>query len=143
MILSHSGAPCKGKKAPLKKINGKIMKFIIIPKLSKVSISEAIIKPMLTKPKEIMIIKKIETRNEFRVTGMPMIKDKLRIIIPWIKAVVQPPKAFPVNIDVLEIGATSISFKKPNSLSQITETPEAMEIPTRDIATIPGNKNVW
>ncbi len=119
------------------------MKFIITPKLSKVSMREAIIKPMLTSPKEIIAIKPIETRKERAEIGIPMRKDRLSIIKPWINAVVHPPKAFPINMEVLDTGATRISFKNPNSLSQITETPEAIETPTKDITTIPGNKNVW
>lgn len=112
------------------------------PKLSIVSTTEDMIKPKLTMPKEIIAIITIDIRNDCMVSGTPIRKDKLRIIIPWIKAVVQPPRALPMKIDILDIGATKISFKKPNSLSQMTDIPAEIEIPTRDMATMPGNKNV-
>jgi len=118
------------------------MKFIITPKLSKVSTREAMIKPKLTMPKEVINITIIDIRNEYMVIGMPIKKDKLKIMIPWIKAVVQPPRALPMKIDVRDTGATRISFKKPNSLSHITDIPLEIDIVIKDMATIPGNKKL-
>jgi hypothetical protein len=112
------------------------------PKLSKVSTIEAMIRPRLTIPKEVINMITTDIKNECAVRGMPIKKDKLKIMSPWIKAVVQPPKALPMKIDVLETGATRISFKKPNSLSQITDIPLEIDIVTKDMATIPGNKKL-
>jgi len=118
------------------------MKFIITPKLSKVSTREAMIRPKLTMPKEVINITNIDIRNECMAIGIPIKKDKLRIMIPWIKAVVQPPRDLPMKIDVLDTGATRISFRKPNSLSQTTDIPLEIDIVTKDIATMPGNKKL-
>ncbi len=49
-----------------------------------------------------------------------------------------PLRAFPTTIDVLEIGATNISFKKPNSLSHTIENAEKSEVNRTIIPNIPG-----
>jgi len=47
-------------------------------------------------------------------TERPINRDITSIIVPWIIAVVAPPKVWPSMISVLEIGATRVSFKNPN-----------------------------
>jgi len=53
------------------------------------------------------------------------------------------PSIFPKKIDDRESGETRISFKNPNSRSQITEIP--MNIAVKSIAwqTSPGKINSW
>lgn len=63
-------------------------------------------------------------------------------ISPCAVDIVASPKALPKIVAVLETGATNISFKKPNSLSQITEMPEKKAVKNTAITTIPGAKKV-
>jgi hypothetical protein len=44
-------------------------------------------------------------------------------MIPWKMAAVPIPNILPIKMDILPMGATSISFIKPNCLSQITDIP--------------------
>jgi hypothetical protein len=56
-------------------------------------------------------------------------------------AAVPIPNILPIKIDILPIGATNISFIKPNCLSQITDMPKNILVNRRVWAIIPGNKN--
>jgi hypothetical protein len=71
----------------------------------------------------------------------PKNKEIMRIIVPWIRAAVAPPTVCPNIISVLETGATSVSFKKPNCLSQIICIPENIEVNNTLIEIIPGMIN--
>ena len=55
-------------------------------------------------------------------------------------AMVLPLAAFPKAIELLEMGETRISFKNPNSRSQIMEIAERKEANRRFIAIIPGKR---
>ncbi len=57
---------------------------------------------------------------------------------PWNKAVVPPPSTFPNAMDEQGIGATIISFKKPNCLSHIMEMAENMAVNSTVMLTMPG-----
>jgi hypothetical protein len=61
-----------------------------------------------------------------------------RTIIPCKAAIILPLKVFPNTIDVLDIGATMISFKNPNSLSQIIVIPELTDANSKFITISPG-----
>jgi hypothetical protein len=57
---------------------------------------------------------------------------------PSIKATVEPLKAFPRTIELRGMGATRISLKKPNSLSQIILMVEIIAAKIRFMAIMPG-----
>ncbi len=57
-------------------------------------------------------------------------------------AEVAPPRHLPMMIAAFEIGATSISRRKPNSRSQTSEMPANTAMNSTDIASTPGNRNV-
>jgi len=56
-------------------------------------------------------------------------------------ATVAPPKVLPSIISNLETGATNVSFKKPNCLSQIISIPEKTAAKRMLMAITPGVKN--
>ena len=60
---------------------------------------------------------------------------------PWITAVVAPPAVWPSMISSRVTGATSVSFKNPNCLSQMIWMPEKTEVKSTLIATMPGTRN--
>ncbi|GAH37390.1 unnamed protein product [marine sediment metagenome] len=64
-----------------------------------------------------------------------------RMSIPWGSATVAEPNVFPTATEVRLMGATSTSFKKPNSLSQTTDTPAINELISTVIPIMPGNIN--
>lgn len=57
---------------------------------------------------------------------------------PSINATVEPLKAFPITIELRGIGATRISRRKPNSLSQIMLMVDIIAAKIRFMAIIPG-----
>lgn len=56
-------------------------------------------------------------------------------------AAVPTPNILPAKIEILPMGATSISFINPNCLSHITEIPKNIDVNRRVCAIIPGNRN--
>jgi hypothetical protein len=71
-----------------------------------------------------------------------MIKNEInKTKMPCKKATVAPPKVLPNIILNLETGATKVSFKKPNCLSQITSMPLYIAVNIMLIAIIPGARN--
>jgi hypothetical protein len=64
---------------------------------------------------------------------------KSSIIAPWNIAMEEPPSSFPTTIEVLEIGATKISLRNPNSLSQTIDIALKKEVKRTVMPTIPGN----
>ena len=61
---------------------------------------------------------------------------------PWRTDVVAPPAVWPSMISSLDTGATSVSFKNPNCLSQMIWMPEKIEVKSTLIATMPGTRNM-
>ncbi len=57
------------------------------------------------------------------------------------RAVVAPPAIRPSTRDTRETGATMISLRNPNSLSQRTDNPPMTEVNSMAIPTIPGTRN--
>jgi hypothetical protein len=53
-------------------------------------------------------------------------------------AMIAPPNVLPIMISVLEIGATRISLRKPNCLSQMISSPEKTAVKRIAMVTIPG-----
>lgn len=127
-----------GNIAPLKKNIGIITKLEITPKPSKEVIRAAITIPRLVQTKA---IRNINGKSKSRLNkGMfILIKGaKTRTKRPSIKATVEPLKAFPRTIELRGMGATRISRKKPNSLSQIILIVDIIAANIRFIAIIPG-----
>jgi hypothetical protein len=96
------------------------------------------VSPIQTSPKVNITIIGSAIRNTKRFIGTWIMKPSMKVIAPWISASVLFPSIFPRNIELLDIGATSISFRKPNSLSQITETPMNIDVKSIVWAMIPG-----
>ena len=130
----------KGKIAPLKKNIGMTIKFAMVPKPSKEVIREAIKSPREVMEKAIRSITGKARAILVILIEIPKIGMNRRTKQPWIQATIAPLAAFPTAIVILEIGATNISFKNPNSLSQITEIAERNEANNKLSATIPGNR---
>ncbi|MCX9027588.1 MAG: hypothetical protein OIN86_05355 [Candidatus Methanoperedens sp.] len=140
-VCNHPGAFVRGNKAPLKKNVGIIIKLIIVWNPSKLSMMEAIKSPKQSNPRDIKSIIGIIRIICNGDMWTPTIKDSRSNNVPWINAFVAPPNAFPITIDVLEIGETRISFKNPNSRSHMTDIPERIDVKRRVIPTIPGKIN--
>ncbi len=84
------------------------------------SILDAIAIPNAVKATPIRAMNPNATRNP----GMPVIwsptkSERTRMSRPWMKAVVAPPTVWPTMISRREIGATRVSFRNPNCLSQM------------------------
>jgi hypothetical protein len=117
------------------------MKFIIRLNPSNDSILAAIIIPIPEIVKEIKNISGTTIRNFVKVILMPIKGENIRIINPCIVLLEAPPTAFPSAMDVLLIGATSISLRNPNSRSHIIDMAENIDENKRVITRIPGNIN--
>src|SRR5208282_3104333 len=59
----------------------------------------------------------------------------------WMEETAVPLSAFPTTMEDLDMGAASISFMNPNSLSQIMEIEEKMELKRMVMPIIPGKMN--
>jgi hypothetical protein len=70
----------------------------------------------------------------------PIKKAKIITINPWNMLVVAPPKHLPNNRLALDTGATRVSFKNPNCLSQIKDIPFITALNSIVMPTIPGAK---
>jgi len=127
-----------GNIAPLKKNIGIITKLEITPKPSKEVILAAITIPRLVQTKA---TKNIKGRSKKRWgKGMLILINgaKAKTKSPSIKATVEPLKVLPSTMEVRGIGATRISLKNPNSLSQIMLMVDCIAAKIRFIAIIPG-----
>jgi len=132
-ICIHPGTPSPvvGNSAPLRKNKGKLMNVCMAPKFSRLPMKLAMIKPMLTKPKVIRSITGRAARSVRGLKGMPRIKPNAKTITPWSIAAVLSPNILPIKMLKRDMGATRISFMKPNSLSQITLIPMNMAVNSR------------
>ena len=104
-------------------------------------IVNAIMSPIETKHNEVNTIKIIDIKIPKESPIMPMAKLNASIMRAVIVPTVAPPNIFPTTMLVLETGATNISFKNPNCLSQITDTPEEVELNKIIIPITPGARN--
>jgi len=125
----------------LKKTLGMFTNVTIVPKLSKLVMRLAMIRPIHVNPIVISIINGSAELIVIKVNGMPMINPRIITIIPWNIAAVPTPNILPAKMDILPMGATSISFIKPNCLSHITEIPKKIDVNRRVCAIIPGSRN--
>jgi hypothetical protein len=98
----------------------------------------ATVSPTPTNPKVIKIMIGKDSKRLNGVNGIPNTNPSPKTIIPWINASVLSPNILPKKTDRREIGATSISFKKPNSLSHMTDMPMNIEVNRSVCPTIPG-----
>jgi hypothetical protein len=127
-----------GNIAPLKKNIGIITKLEITPKPSKEVILAAITIPRLVQTKATKNIKGSSKRTWFRGIFILINGANAKTKSPSIKATVEPLKVLPSTMDVRGMGATRISFKKPNSLSQMILMVDCIAAKIRFIAIIPG-----
>jgi hypothetical protein len=136
------GAVERGKIEPERKKSGITTKFIIIGKACISVRREAIAVPSA--------VKKYEVRNINPSAGniirgslirKPTMKEIISTAKPWRTATVAPPKVRPNIILNRETGATIVSFKNPNCLSQISSIPPNIAVKTIAIDIIPGAKN--
>lgn len=102
---------------------------------------EAIAVPRAVKTKAISTMnisaRIIDDNSGLKPINTEMIKTK----IPWNEATVAPPKVLPNIMVKRETGATRVSFRKPNCLSQIISIPEKIAVNKMLIAIIPGERN--
>ena len=75
------------------------------------------------------------------VSETPSSGASASIMSPWAMATPPPPTTLPSTTPVRLKGATSTSFKKPNSLSQTTDMPENMDVISTVMAIMPGYIN--
>jgi len=127
-----------GNIAPLKKNIGIITKLEITPKPSKEVIRAAITIPRLVQTKPIRNINGKSKNKLVKGIFILMKGAKTKTKRPSIKATVEPLKALPSTIELRGMGATRISLKKPNSLSQIMLIVDCIAEKIRFIAIIPG-----
>jgi len=127
-----------GNIAPLKKNIGIITKLEITPKPSKEVMRAAITIPILVQTKA---MRNINGKSRMRLSkGMWILINgaKAKTKRPSIKATVEPLRALPKTMELRGMGATRISLKKPNSLSQIILIVEIIAAKIRFMAIIPG-----
>ena len=120
-----------GNSAPLKKNRGRLMNVCMAPKFSRLPMKLAMIRPMLTRPNVIRSITGRATSSVRGLKGMPIRNPKMKTIMPCSRAAVLSPSILPIKMLNRDMGATSISFMKPNSLSQITLMPMNMAVNSR------------
>ena len=66
---------------------------------------------------------------------------RTRMMIAWATEMSVPETALPTTMDRREMGATSISFMKPNSRSQTMEMDEKMDANRMVMPIMPGKMN--
>ena len=136
---SHEGRPWIGKNAPDRSHIGIIRKFIIIWKPCMSLIFDANAIPRLTNDIDIKRMKTTDIKTPaIELILTPSRSAMPRIMNACISPVVIPARTLPRTIENLLIGATSISFRNPNSLSQRTDIPENIDEKRSVIAIIPG-----
>jgi hypothetical protein len=137
--LIHVGSTVSGKNAPDKINKGQIIKFDIRLYPSTVFRKDASNIPKLAKPRDIKNIKGTKSKKETLILK-PNIIERNKSKIPCRVAIVAPPKHLPITTDILDIGATRISFRNPKSLSRIIDTPQIIDVKNRGRIAIPGAK---
>lgn len=122
----------------LKKNKGMTTKLFMVPKPSKDVILAAIIIPREVMDKAIINIPKIVRIICVMDKCRPTSGKNARTIIPCKVAIILPLNVLPNTIDVLDIGATIISFRNPNSRSQIIVVPVIIDANSMFITINPG-----
>lgn len=102
---------------------------------------EAIAVPKAVNRKAIKNIENKTIGNIISLKWNPIKNDIAKTIAPWIVATVAPPKVLPIIISKRDTGATSVSFKNPNCLSQMISIPAKIAVNRMLIETIPGTRN--
>jgi hypothetical protein len=72
---------------------------------------------------------------------IPRKGNNRRITVACMEDMIVPLRALPITIENLDTGATRISFIRPNSLSQIMDIEENIELNRMVIPSMPGNMN--
>jgi hypothetical protein len=132
----------KGKRAPERKNIGITRKFITKGKALISSNKEAMAVPKAVKNRAISTMNKKAKGKNMDISGLkPIIEAKTKITTPCITPIVAAPNVLPVIMVSLDTGATNISFKNPDRLSQIRSIPVNTEVKRMLIAIMPGPKN--
>ena len=128
-----------GKSAPDRPKIGKMTKFMMSWNPFMSSIDDAMAMPNAVNPIPIRTMNPIAIRNPgIDWIERPIRIERIRIIRPCTTAVVAPPAVWPSMISSRLTGATSVSFRNPNCLSQMIWIPEKTDVNRTLIATIPG-----
>lgn len=114
------------------------MKLIMRLNPSMLSVNAAITSPRPPRPMDTIRAIIMLTMKHKGDMVTPTMNDSTSRMAACIIEAVLIPKAFPKTIDGLDIGATSISLRKPYCLSIITETPENMLVNSMVWPIIPG-----
>jgi len=136
--LSQLAALSSGKYAVERNVAGIMMRFIIRENACGSSILEAKAIPSPTAKNAVSDIMNRPGINPIRLISAPNRMLIARIVSPWIIEMVAPPRVLPTTIENLLTGATKISFRNPNCLSQIIDTPANIDANTIERAAIPG-----
>ena len=75
------------------------------------------------------------------VRWMPRNGVRIRMMIAWATEISVPEIALPMTMDIREMGATSISFMKPNSRSHTIEMDEKIDEKRMVMPIMPGKMN--
>ena len=141
MNVKTAGSPVSGNNEPDKKNNGITKKFIISWKPCISFNCEAIPVPSAVNNSEINSIIKMAGKINSQFTGRkPKIMANTITTKPWKVAMVAPPKVLPIIILKRDTGATIVSFKNPNCLSQISAMPEKIAVKIMLMPIMPGTK---
>lgn len=139
MIL---GAPSSGNNAPERKNTGMIMKFMINWNPCISWSLDAIAVPKAVKSIAIRNIKPNAIMTIDRFSGLNHTSIEIKnTMIHCNDATLAQPSVLPIMILYLETGATKVSLRKPNCLSQITSIPLNMAVKRMLIAMMPGARN--
>ncbi len=144
MVMSSRafGSPAKGKMAPERKKRGMTIKFMISWKPCMSDRTEAIAVPKAVNKIAMSRMKmKAVKIGVIEASLKPAIKEIIKTKKPWQTEMVAPPKVRPIMMFILETGATRVSFKKPNCLSQIISMPEKIAENKTLMAIMPGARN--
>jgi len=121
--LSQLAALSSGKHAVERNVAGIMMRFIIRENACGSSTLEAKAIPSPTATNAVSNIMSRPGIIPIRLISAPNRMLIARIVSPWINEIVAPPSILPTTIENLLTGATKISFRNPNCLSQIMDTP--------------------
>ena len=134
--------PASGNNAPERKNIGMMTKFIINENACISSILDAIAVPKAAKSIAIKNIKTKASNARGILTGLnPIAMEIKKTTIPWNDATVAPPNVLPIIILYLATGATKLSLRNQNCLSQMTSIPLNMAVNKTLMMMIPGARN--
>jgi len=130
-----------GNSAPDRKNIGIIRKFITTWNPCSDFIIEAIATPKEARPKASTAASGTSSTMVSALSFTPMSGARTSRISPWIIACVVPPSALPIATAQRSMGATSTSFRKPNSRSHTIDIAPKIALKRIDMPMMPGYMN--